>query len=475
MSFLREQRTTALTVLSVLIDILAAVAAFVLAYNWKSSLPGEELSSLAPLDSYAWFFATYLFLLLIANYLNGMYTFGRTLTYGELLSKTARSIGIVALAIITVMFLFKIQTLSRLLFSLFVLFNLVVAAILKCSMKLVTGRMQTLGYNPINALVVGSGPMAVSMIENLRERPELGYHIVGCVDADPERVGQTVIGVPVIGSTEDFAEILSRDQVDEVFFAMPFHLVKELPKLIWLCEEIGIRFSLMADVIQTSIAKAHLRYFLDVPLLTFSSTPSALGQLFIKGLMDRTLAGLGLLVLSPLFVVVATLIKITSRGPVFFKQVRCGLNGRLFTMFKFRTMVENAEQLREELMRYNEMTGPVFKMKGDPRITPIGRWLRKYSLDELPQLMNVFKGEMSLVGPRPPIPEEVQQYKRWQRRRLSMRPGLTCFWQIAGRNEVNFDEWMRLDLKYIDNWSLKLDFIILGKTIPVVLLGKGAS
>jgi lipopolysaccharide/colanic/teichoic acid biosynthesis glycosyltransferase len=159
---------------------------------------------------------------------------------------------------------------------------------------------------------------------------------------------------------------------------------------------------------------------------------------------------------------------------VLFRQVRSGLNGRRFTMYKFRTMVENAEQLKEELRRYNEMSGPVFKMAEDPRITRVGRWLRRTSLDELPQLWNVVLGQMSLVGPRPPIPEEVEQYERWQRRRLSMRPGLTCFWQISGRNEIDFDEWMAMDLKYIDNWSLKLDFIILGKTLPVVLGGRGA-
>jgi exopolysaccharide biosynthesis polyprenyl glycosylphosphotransferase len=189
--------------------------------------------------------------------------------------------------------------------------------------------------------------------------------------------------------------------------------------------------------------------------------------------MDKALAFLIAVVLSPLMLGIALAIRLTSPGPVLFPQIRCGMNGRLFKLLKFRTMVENAEALRKDLEDRNEMSGPVFKIADDPRVTRVGRWLRRFSLDELPQLFNVLKGEMSLVGPRPPIPAEVQSYERWQRRRLSMKPGLTCFWQIGGRNQIDFEEWMELDLKYIDNWSLKLDIIILLKTIPVVLLGRG--
>jgi exopolysaccharide biosynthesis polyprenyl glycosylphosphotransferase len=181
-----------------------------------------------------------------------------------------------------------------------------------------------------------------------------------------------------------------------------------------------------------------------------------------------------LVLLSPLFLIIAALIKLTSSGPIFFKQVRCGLGGRKFAFYKFRSMIVDAEERKKGLEPLNEMSGPVFKIKDDPRITPVGRIIRKLSLDELPQLYNVLKGEMSLVGPRPPIPEEVQKYERWQRRRLSMRPGLTCLWQVNGRNEVDFEQWMKLDLEYIDNWSLGLDFKIMLRTIPVVLTGHGA-
>lgn len=197
--------------------------------------------------------------------------------------------------------------------------------------------------------------------------------------------------------------------------------------------------------------------------------------LFIKRILDFIVSGILLLVLLPALFFIAILIKLDSRGPVFFTQRRVGLNGRMFTLLKFRSMVINAEELLEKLRERNEMQGPVFKIANDPRITRVGGFLRKYSLDELPQLWNVLKGDMSLVGPRPPLPEEVSHYKRKQRKRLSMRPGLTCIWQVSGRNEIpDFEEWARLDLEYINTWSLKQDFVLLLKTIPAVMLGTGA-
>lgn len=209
-------------------------------------------------------------------------------------------------------------------------------------------------------------------------------------------------------------------------------------------------------------------------MLTVSTMSSNEFLLFVRRVFDITLSLLLLVPFSAVIVVAATAIRLTTPGPALLRQVRCGLHGRPFTMYKLRSMTDDAEQRRVELEAINEMDGPVFKSSRDPRITNIGRILRRFSIDEFPQLFNVIKGQMSFVGPRPPLPAEVQRYKRWQRRRLSMKPGITCLWQISGRNQIGFDEWMRLDLKYIDNWSLLLDLKILLKTIPVVLFGKGA-
>ncbi len=212
-----------------------------------------------------------------------------------------------------------------------------------------------------------------------------------------------------------------------------------------------------------------------MPLLSFATTPTSQIQLMAKRALDVALSSLLLLLGLPVVTLIAGLIKLTSGGNVLFRQTRCGLNGRFFTIYKFRTMVEGAEDRRRELLHLNEMKGPVFKLRSDPRVTWLGRFLRRFSLDELPQLWNVLRGDMSLVGPRPPIPEEVAQYQRWQRRRLAMKPGLTCLWQISGRNNIDFERWMQLDLEYIDSWSPLLDLKILVKTIPAVLSGRGAS
>jgi exopolysaccharide biosynthesis polyprenyl glycosylphosphotransferase len=206
------------------------------------------------------------------------------------------------------------------------------------------------------------------------------------------------------------------------------------------------------------------------------SSPALLGwQLVLKRMLDVVGSALGIVVSLPLMAVCALAIKLTSRGPIFFKQVRVGLHGRTFNMLKFRSMVVNAEAMKKSLADVNEVSGPVFKMKNDPRVTRIGRFIRKYSIDELPQLINVLRGDMSVVGPRPPVPDEVAKYEPWQRRRLSVRPGLTCIWQVSGRNQISFEDWMVLDMQYIDHWSLARDFNLIFKTVPVVFTGRGAS
>jgi exopolysaccharide biosynthesis polyprenyl glycosylphosphotransferase len=339
-------------------------------------------------------------------------------------------------------------------------------------LRALVGKLHEHGYDRINTLVIGSGARAAAFIRRLQVSPDLGYKIVGVL-AENGGADRDVNGVPVIGKTADLRDTLTAKAVDEVFYAASLENDVDINDLVFACEEIGVRFSVLADWFRPNIARTSLRSLSETPLLTFSTTPSQLGQLLVKAVMDKLAAALALAVLSPLLAGIALAIRLTSPGPVLFGQVRSGLNGRIFRMFKFRTMVENAEALRKDLERRNEMSGPVFKIAADPRVTWIGRWLRRYSLDELPQFINVLLGDMSLVGPRPPIPEEVAKYERWQRRRLSMKPGLTCFWQIGGRNDIGFNEWMGLDLRYIDNWSLKLDFVILLKTIPVVLLGKG--
>ena len=280
-------------------------------------------------------------------------------------------------------------------------------------------------------------------------------------------------GIPSLGSTDRFSDILHSTVVDDVVL-LPAHLPAD-DVSAWLkqCQVEGIETLVLASHLKPAIARLELEEIGDTPVLLYTTASPSTWALAVKRLSDIVLSGAALLFLSPLFLLFAILVKRTSPGPVFFAQQRCTYHGRIFPMYKFRTMVANAEAIRDKLQAQNEVTGPVFKMKTDPRVTPIGRFLRKYSLDELPQLWNVFRGDMSIVGPRPPIPAEVAQYENWQRRRLSMRGGCTCLWQIGSRNDMPFEDWMRLDLKYIDTWSLSLDLKIIAKTFGVMFRGTG--
>jgi exopolysaccharide biosynthesis polyprenyl glycosylphosphotransferase len=282
-----------------------------------------------------------------------------------------------------------------------------------------------------------------------------------------------MVGSPVIAELES---IIALEPVDEVFITLPREKYGQLvDTIVRLCEEQGIIVRVQSDLFKLKIARWQVDELGGIPIVTIRSGPSDGWPLLAKRFIDVCGSTLLLTVLAPLFVGVALLIKLDSSGPVFFVQERVGLNGRRFKLFKFRTMVVGADQQQQALERLNEAAGPVFKIKSDPRITRVGRFLRRYSIDELPQLFNVLKGEMSLVGPRPlPVRDVERIDARGHKRRLSVKPGVTCLWQVNGRSNVSFNEWVRMDLEYIDKWSLGLDLKILLKTIPAVLKGSGA-
>ena len=313
------------------------------------------------------------------------------------------------------------------------------------------------------------------MNENLGMRLS-GFVVLGLGSQTPARMDQPGLRreYPVY-SLAQLPELLREHVIDEVIFAVGREGLEKLEETFLLCEEEGVKTRVLLTFFPHLISKVYLERLRDMPLLTFSTTPENEFLLLLKRVTDLVMASLLLVVLSPLCLLLVALIKLTSSGPIFYRQTRCGLGGRKFKVHKFRSMRTGADFLRDELAALNEMDGPVFKIRDDPRCTAVGRFMRKFSLDELPQLINILKGDMSFVGPRPPLPEEVEKYEGWQRRRLRMPPGLTCLWALEGRNNLNFKRWMELDLEYIDNWSVALDWKILLKTIPVVLLGRGAS
>ena len=407
-------------------------------------------------------------------YLNGMYRSMRTRKLYEIVGIIIKSTFFSIIASGSVVFLFKLQFVSRIFLAIFVIVSSAFLLLEKIAVFSFMHYVHKKGLNYKNILIVGTGKRAANFISKIQNHPEWGLKIIGAIDDEPGRGIKKVKDIKVIGTLKDISKILHRHAVNEVIFVVPRLRLNHIENAVNACETEGIKATIAVDLFNLEIARAHPTDIDGIPLLTFETTVAKEWQLFVKRAMDVALSGLGIIILSPLLLIVAVLIKLTSSGPVLFKQHRLGLNGRKFVLYKFRTMYKGAQKELSKVEVFNEIDGPDFKMKKIQWITPVGKLIRKFSIDELPQLLNVFIGHMSLVGPRPSVSEEVVQYKSWQRRRLSMRPGITCLWQTNGRNKLGFEEWMKLDLEYLDKWSLWLDFKILIKTIPVVLFGIGA-
>jgi exopolysaccharide biosynthesis polyprenyl glycosylphosphotransferase len=374
--------------------------------------------------------------------------------------------------------IFSIRSVDTMAVALFWAVVTTIGLIIRVGLKLILMSARKSGYNYRYLLMVGTNERSEELARKVSTRPELGYKLVGFVsESEESKLAWEQRGKgPVAGMIDDIRGILERERVDEMLVCLSLEAkFSTVTKIIANARDLGIVLRIVPEASEGSVLrKVHLEEFENELVLTFFREQLLL-QLLAKRIVDIGVSATTLLVLSPLLVVTALLIKLTSPGPVFFAQNRVGMNQRRFRLYKFRSMVVNADQLKKELAHLNELDGPAFKMGNDPRITRIGRFIRKTSIDELPQLYNVLKGEMSLVGPRPPLPDEVSQYEWLFRRRLSVKPGITCVWQVSGRSGTTFDEWMKMDKQYVENWSLLLDFKILLKTIPAVLLCRGAS
>ena len=477
-------------------DNLIIIAAFFGAYYGRTSLlywndlfqlglhfEGEVL---LPVRDYLLVLLTALIAYAVTLNLMGAYGSMRLSSVWRLFKVALVSSTVVFFVVAATLFLLKFP-ISRSFVGLFVLLAGCGLALQRYAVLKFLRYWRRQGRNFRSVIVCGVGDQAVRLARELSARPELGIHVRAFADvrdssfdkrvsavrlraelSDIVQVGRILEGVGEVGrALKDYA-------IDEVIFTDVVDVMPQVEEMILVCAEQGVRTTIAADLFSIGLIKSGMSYFGGMPLIHFQTPPGDSWELALKRAIDLAVSGAALVVLSPLFLALAVGVK-SSRGPVIFRQTRVGLNGRLFQMLKFRSMYDGAEKELAELKAKNEMDGPAFKMKDDPRVTPFGRFLRRFSLDELPQLWNVFIGEMSLVGPRPPIPGEVSLYERSSRRRLSMRPGLTCTWQVSGRNEIkDFDSWVKLDLQYIDNWSLFGDFVLLLRTIPAVLFGVGA-
>jgi exopolysaccharide biosynthesis polyprenyl glycosylphosphotransferase len=454
-------------------DALAALASFGVAYWVRAHLLSP--SPLFPFSYYLWLVPVCAGIWIGAGLALGIY---RQVREEELRRSFVDPIKVgfaATIFLFALTFAFKLEYISRLLLGFYAAADLVLMILF----RLVARRLSVGGFRHV--LLVGETPEAMEIARTLEASEHRGLRLLGFarLASTPDPVAQ--VTQPGLRRTyplydlSQLPELLRQHVIDEVVFAVSKDELEKLETTFLLCEEEGVKTRLLLSFFPHVISKVYLERLRDMPLLTFSTTPEEESLLLLKRVADFVMALALTVVLSPLYLALALLIKLTSRGPVLYRQIRCGLGGRKFTLHKFRSMRADADLQREELEVLNEADGPVFKIKDDPRCTPVGRFMRKFSLDELPQLVNILKGEMSFVGPRPPLPEEVEKYEPWQRRRLRMQPGLTCLWALEGRNKLNFRRWMELDLEYIDNWSPALDLKILLRTIPVVLLGRGAS
>ena len=420
-------------------------------------------------QDYALFLAVFLLLYWYITYQKQFFDIGQERSLSDEIVIIGKAVGLAFLVTIGLTFLIKNTMIySRLMLVSYAVLTVVEGGLFRFARKWAFHRLKSRGVHKMNVLIIGAGRVGNDLLRQLKSSRSSGLQFVGFLDDDTGKEG-------VIGRISDLETVIHRHDVDILYITIPSEreLINRLLQRFYKYD-IDIRIIPEHYDHTSSVFEYRHDKELDYPYLQLVKTPLRGLNLMIKRAMDLLLASAGILLLSPLFALIALLIKLDSRGPVLFRQKRIGKNGAPFMMYKFRSMVHDAEAQKKRLKKHNEMDGPVFKIKQDPRVTRVGAFLRKYSLDELPQLFNVVAGQMSLIGPRPPLPEEVAKYSDHHWRRLDVRPGMTGLWQVSGRNNLSFEEWIRLDIEYIERWSFGLELKILLKTIPVVLKGKGA-
>lgn len=460
----------------IITDCIVIGSAFLLAYmirqdlSYRDSLNLGLVPKLLPFREYTWIITIVIPVWISCLSYFGMYKSVREKKLPDIFwcILEASLLSILIFSLIAI--LFNLDILSRT--FVIILFGCIMFSLLieKTFILALLHYMRRSGYNYRTLLIVGSGDRAKNFAYMVESHPQWGLKILGFIDEE-EKVGMKVGNSKVMDSFKNLSRILDEKEISEVVFILPRKWLPKLEDYIKICEKVGVKATIAVDFFNTSIAKPMVTVLNGIPLLTLNTTPVDEFQLLIKRTIDIVISLIALILSIPVFIIYGISLKLTSPGPVLFKQKRCGLYGKTFNLYKFRTMIVDAEKMLDKIKELNESDGPIFHSRNDPRVVPMGRILRKTSLDELPQFINVLKGDMAIVGPRPPLPEEVKEYERWQRRRLSLRPGIVCTWQVTRRFQPDFHKWMQMDMDYIDNWSLGHDIRILLKVLPAILHG----
>ncbi len=461
----------------ILIDVvlinIASVMAYWVRYRLQLFRAVDPASDVA-YEVYLPFVGLFTLLLILVFRQQGAYRLRRQISWFDEFYTIVNGTATATIIMIVFIFLYRAAFYSR---AIFIYDGIFVILLLGLSRGVKVGLLRYLrrrGIGSERVLIVGAGEVARTVMRAVVANPECGFNIIGFLDDNPVK-GETDIGrFKALGSLDNLVDVLREHAIDEVIITLPWQYHRKIVSIMTHCERKNIRARIVPDLFQMTISRMHIEDIAGVPMIGVKEVSiSGLNQL-VKRSIDLSFSALILVVGAPLMALIALMIKLESPGAVLFRQERVGRNGRRFTVYKFRSMIEGAEEQQDALQNLNEAEGPLFKIKADPRLTRLGKWLRKLSLDELPQFYNVLSGEMSLIGPRPPLPAEVKQYQEWHKRRLEIAPGITGLSQISGRSELSFDETALLDIYYIENWSLALDTKILLQTIPKVIFGNGA-
>lgn len=459
----------------VLSDTLLISISMLLAYWVRYELQWfRDISYHHPPSAYIPFSLFFTVLMLVAFRIDRVYQQwrGRTLLdhIYRIINATAKS----TVVIMATTFALRPLQYSRLLLAEAGIIAAILLTLSRTTYNTILSRLRARGVGVSHTIIVGAGEVGRTVMRTIVARPELGYQIVGFVDDNPEK-GQTDIGrIKALGPVDHLPKLIEEEAVDEVLITLPWMYHRKIMGIVRECARRQVSARIVPDLFQMSLSQVDVDDLGGIPLIGVREVGFGRGTLLIKRVMDVVGAMTGLVLGAPFLALIGLAIRLDSPGPIIFRQTRVGAHGRTFEVYKFRSMREGAEAEQEQLRDLNEADGPMFKIRDDPRLTRVGRFMRRTSLDELPQLWNILRGEMSLVGPRPPTPNEVEGYQKWHRKRLDGRPGLSGLWQVSGRSLLSFDETVLLDIYYIENWSLWLDLKILLRTIPTVLFGKGA-
>ncbi len=458
----------------VLVDVITIIAAFLAGYWVRYDLRWFlDVAYDAPLSAYVPFLVLYVVIVPIFFVVDGVYRHWPR-SWMDQVYRITNSTAKATVLMLAVTFIFRPRYYSRAMLVEVGILTILLLALVRWAEGVVIARLRARGIGVRRAIIVGAGEVGLTVMRTIVACPELGYRVIGFVDDNPEK-GYTDIGpFKALGPLENLPAAIDREQADEVIITLPWMYHRKIMGIVHECQRRNVRARIVPDLFQMSLSQVNVEDLGGVPLISVREVSISKGALLVKRAVDIVGAVVGLTLGAPLLALIALAVRLDSPGPVIFRQTRVGLHGRLFEMYKFRSMHVGAEEQQDMLAEFNEADGPIFKIKDDPRLTRVGRILRRMSLDELPQLVNVLRGEMSLVGPRPPIPSEVEKYQEWHKKRLEAPPGMTGLWQVSGRSRLSFDEMVLLDIYYIENWSLWLDLKILLRTIPKVLMGEGA-